>query len=195
MGSVREGRMNARVADWVESEAKKKFGESALIEVVDLEDYNLSGIRQPIHFMADSSLAPADLKKAEAKVKELDCFIFVTPEYNLNIPPALKKFIDLLPPPIWWWKSAAIISYSMGRFGGNIVPHSLRQTFCEIGLIPVTKPMSIPFVHEEIDENGALVGQGAESFQAEIEKTLDVFEFYATAIKEKRENGPVPKNM
>ena len=33
MGSVREGRMNARVADWVESEAKKKFGESALIEV------------------------------------------------------------------------------------------------------------------------------------------------------------------
>ena len=46
-----------------------------------------------------------------------------------------------------------------------------------------------------MDDDGNLVGPGAEHFQAEIDKTLDVFEFYASAIKQKKENGPVPKNM
>lgn len=59
-------------------------------------------------------------QEIESKIKGVDKFVFVFPEYNGSFPGILKYFIDLTPPPFLKGKKAGLIGVSSGR-AGNIV--------------------------------------------------------------------------
>jgi NAD(P)H-dependent FMN reductase len=59
----------------------------------------------------------------------------VTPEYNLDTPAAMKNTQDYFLEE-YYFKPSAIISYSLGFFGGINAAHQLRLVFAELRASP-----------------------------------------------------------
>jgi NAD(P)H-dependent FMN reductase len=129
LGSSREGRVSPAIGDWTLNLAKVNM--EADFELIDVIDYNLP-------FLGESKdLAPA--LKWNEKIKSLDGFIFITPEYNHSITGSLKNAIDHAYEN-WFNKAAGIISYGFG--GGARAAEHLRGILGAIAIADVqTHPM------------------------------------------------------
>jgi NAD(P)H-dependent FMN reductase len=124
IGSVREGRLGESIGAWVAERARVQQ-DAADVEwtVLDLKDFDL-----PI--MASESWAqdedgPAEVHRWRDAVAACDGFVFVTPEYNRNIPGAFKNAYDLLSKQ-WMDKTLAIVAY--GGLGGVRANEAWRVT-------------------------------------------------------------------
>src|SRR4051812_42699641 len=95
VGSTRPGRTTERMAKWIASEAKNLA--NAQVEVVDLADYPLPFLNEPIspRYNPDRKPGP-EVQKWISKIAEGDAYVYVTPEYNHSIPGVLKNAIDYL---------------------------------------------------------------------------------------------------
>lgn len=122
-GSTRDARVNLQVAQWIEEIAKNRTGVS--FELIDIKDYNLPSFNEsvPAIMNASGNYQHQEVKDWSDKIKEMDGFIFVTPEYNRGITSALKDAIDYLYPE-WINKAAGIVSY--GSSGGVSAATQLR---------------------------------------------------------------------
>ena len=109
-GSTRPGRVNEQVAKWVYAEAQKRS--DATFELVDIQDYNLPLLDEPVP-PSMGQYSKEHTKKWAAKIASFDAFVFVTPEYNHGISGALKKKLGIAPEstgpgemgvPDWAWK-------------------------------------------------------------------------------------------
>ena len=67
-------------------------------------------------------------------------------EYLFRIPPALSNFIDHFPYDCWTMKPGAIVTYSMGNFGGIVAGTQLRTMTHIIQLIAIPKGMYGHFI-------------------------------------------------
>src|SRR5690554_5793597 len=94
IGSTRPGRIGPAVAQWVNEIAKKR--NDAEYELVDLADFNLPLLDEPVPPSMSSSYAHEHTQAWSAKVASFDGFVFVTPEYNRATSGALKNAIDYL---------------------------------------------------------------------------------------------------
>jgi len=153
VGSVREGRMAARVTKLVESFYKEK-SDGHTLEIIDPEDLGLPVLKQPLHFYKDPTQAPDILHKINKKIQEADAFLLISAEYNRTIPPALSNTLNHFPPPSYEYKPSAVISYSMGPTGGIAASLALRPHLSELGCIPIKHMVTIPQVHKEVSEDG-----------------------------------------
>jgi len=113
IASVREGRQGEAVARWFVERATQhgKFD----VEVADLKEHNLPIFDEPHHprlkkYVHDST------KQWSALVDGSDAFVFVTPEYNYTMPPALVNALDTLYHE-WTYKPVGFVSYG-GVSGG-----------------------------------------------------------------------------
>ena len=128
MGSIREGRANTDVAEWVKKVAENYTTETEF-EIVDLKDFPL-----PLFDEAASPAYTSDLKASEqqkpwaAKMAELDGYIFVTPEYNHGMSSVLKNALDYVYHELTD-KAAGIVSY--GSAGGVRAGEQLRTVLSE----------------------------------------------------------------
>ena len=128
MGSIREGRANEAVSNWVKTVAES-YSFDAEYELVDLKDFPL-----PLFDEAASPAYTSDLKAGDqqktwaAKVAELDAFIFVTPEYNHGMSSVLKNALDYVYNELTD-KAAGIVSY--GSAGGVRAGEQLRTVLSE----------------------------------------------------------------
>lgn len=132
-GSVRDGRLNTQVAEYVKSMADTNT--EAEFEIVDIKDFNLPIFNEPL----PPAMANRDYKTPEAhawskKIDELDGFIFVISEYNRNISGALKNAIDYLSPE-WNNKAAGIVAY--GATLGVSAVVALRTTLSNANIATV----------------------------------------------------------
>lgn len=119
IGSTRENRVGAQVADWVATHARAH--DDIELEVIDLKEVNLPFFNAPTPplYAPDTS----DAGQAWAKrIDEGDGFIFVTPEYNRGIPAALKNAIDFLVAE-WKEKPAVVVSYGYIDGGQSASKH------------------------------------------------------------------------
>ena len=107
IGSTRQNRLGAQVADWVKKHADAH--EELNIEVVDLLEQDLPFFNSAVSPMYAPDTSEAGKAWAE-KIENGDGFIFVTAEYNRSIPASLKNAIDFLYAQ-WLTKPAAIVSY------------------------------------------------------------------------------------
>ena len=121
IASTRPGRVGDQVGRWVHAHASHSDAE---FELVDLLDYNLPNLGQPTE----------DAARWSATTAGLDCFIFVTPEYNHSIPGAFKNAIDYLRDD-WHNKAAGIASY--GSAGGARATEHLRNILGELKVADV----------------------------------------------------------
>lgn len=126
VGSTRPGRNAEAVAKWVYENASKR--NDAQFEIVDIKDYNLPLLDEPIP-ASMHQYQNEHTKAWAAKINSLDAFIFVSPEYNHAVTGALKNALDYVYSE-WNNKSAGFVSY--GSAGGVRAVEQLRLIMGEL---------------------------------------------------------------
>ncbi|MGB4577575.1 MAG: NAD(P)H-dependent oxidoreductase [Paludibacter sp.] len=107
---------------------KRKWGIAADYELVDIKDYNLPLLDEPLPASMGQYMSPHTKARAE-KIKLLDAFIFVTGEYNHSLPAALKNALNYLYAE-WNNKAAGFVRY--GSAGGSRAVELLRLIMDEL---------------------------------------------------------------
>ena len=137
IGSTRPGRNSEAVAKWVYEIAGKR--RDAEFELVDIKDYNLPLLDEPIPASMQQYML-AHTKTWAEKIKLLDSFIFVTPEYNHAPSGALKNAIDFIYEE-WNNKAAGFVSY--GSVGGVRAVEHLRLIMGELQVADVRAQVAL----------------------------------------------------
>jgi NAD(P)H-dependent FMN reductase len=155
IGSTRPGRVGLPVGQWFLELAKShcKFE----VALVDLKELCLPLLDEPNHpRLAD--YVHAHTKAWSEIVKASDAFVFVTPEYNYSVAPALLNAIDYLFHE-WAYKAAGFVSYG-GISGGMRSVHSLKQPLGALKVVGIPEAVTIPFI-SQLMENGVFKGSDA----------------------------------
>src|SRR5450631_2462739 len=163
IGSTRPGRKADSVAKWVHEIAKKRS--DAGFEIVDIKDYNLPLLDEPVPPSMGQYSQP-HTKTWSAKIAAFDAYVFVTPEYNHGTSGALKNAIDYLFKE-WNNKSAGFVGY--GGAGGVRAGEQLRQVVGEVMIADVRAQVALslftdfenfatfkPAPHQETNVNNML---------------------------------------
>lgn len=119
LGSTREGRVSPQVGAWVKSIADQRG--DADVEMVDIRDYKL-----PLLGESDDV---SGVMAWNAKLAELDAFVFIVSEYNRSMSGALKNAFDSAR-DAWNNKAAGIVSY--GSAGGARAAEHVRTVLSEL---------------------------------------------------------------
>jgi len=131
VGSTRPGRKAETVARWVQDLAAKR--EDALFELVDIAEYDLPLLDEPVPPSMGQYRNPHTKAWAE-EVARYDGYIFVTPEYNHGTSAALKNALDYLYAE-WNDKAAGFVGY--GSAGGVRAVEQLRLVAGELRMADV----------------------------------------------------------
>lgn len=132
-GSTRPGRLNLQVAEWVLERARQR-GDGEF-ELVDIADFDLPLLDEPMP-AAYRQYQQEHTKAWAAKIAEFDGYVFVTPEYNHSVAPALANAISFLNAE-WNDKAAGMVGYG-SAMGARAVEH-LRGILSELQVAHVQK--------------------------------------------------------
>lgn len=174
IGSVRDGRMGPKVANWFASEARKHDGFQ--VNVIDLVDY---------HFPTDMTRND-DVSRFALQIGEADAIVVVTQEYNHSFGGTLKVAIDALRDE-WKGKAVGFVSYG-GLSGGLRAVEALRVVFAELHATTIRETVAFPLAFQKFDENGLPIEGDAVSTAATV--LLDNLEWWGVALREMRERVP-----
>ena len=179
VGSVRRDRNGIKVARWMEKKLKDRGHEVTFVDPMELNlpllDRMFKEMESPVQNLKDLQMA----------IKNADGYLPVTPEYNHSPSPAMVNTLDYFLEE-YFFKPSAIVSYSVGGFGGNLAGNHLRQIFAELGAPAISSMLSISKVKSVFDENGKLLD---ESYEKRADRFLAEFEWYIEAFKNQREKG------
>ena len=179
LGSVRSDRNGEKVSKWVAKKIESRGHTTMIVDPMELELPVLDRMYK-------------EMKKPEPKFQKLhdiilsaDGYVPITPEYNHTISGALKNTLDYCLEE-YFFKPSAIVSYSVGSFGGINAAQHLRQIFAELGSPSIPSSLQISKVHETFDDVGTLLSP---EFDKRMERFLDEFDWYLEAFKTQREKG------
>lgn len=167
LGSTRDGRVSPQVGAWVKSIADER--EDAEVEIVDIKDYKL-----PLLGESD------DLRGVmawNAKLAELDGFVFIVSEYNRSMSGALKNAFDSAR-EAWNNKAAGIVSY--GSAGGARAAEHVRTVLGELQVADVRSHTLLSLFTDF--ENGS-VFKPAENRKVNVNAMLDQLIAWGGALK------------
>jgi len=179
VGSVRRDRQGIKVARWFEKKLKER---NHTIFFIDPLELNLPILDRMYKEMTDP---PQKLKELREMIKEADGYIPVTPEYNHSTSSALKNTLDYFLEE-YFFKPSAIVSYSVGGFGGIIAAQQLRIIFAELGAPSISSSFTISRVQNVFSDDGKLVEM---NYDKRANRFLEEFEWYVEAFKNQREKG------
>ncbi len=128
---------------------------------------------------------PENLQKLYKIISEADGYIPVTPEYNHSISAAMKNTLDYFLDE-YFFKPSAIVSYSVGPFGGVLAGNHLRQVMAEMGSPAIPSQLPISRVQDVFGDNGQLKDS---NYERRAARFLDEFEWYVKAFSEQRKKG------
>ena len=179
VGSVRQNRQGIKVARWMEEKLKER---GHTIYFIDPLELNLPLLDKMYKEIIDP---PENLKILRNQIVEADGYMPVTPEYNHSTSAALKNTLDYFLEE-YYFKPSAIVSYSVGGFGGvNAVQH-LRGIFAELGAPSISSSFSISKVQNVFDDAGKLREQ---LYDKRVIRFIEEFEWYIEAFKNQRAKG------
>jgi NAD(P)H-dependent FMN reductase len=192
VGSTREGRHSEAVLRWLKPvvEAHGRFE----VEVLDLRDWSLPFFQEVVAKMGDlrnPTYSDPLVQKWNAKIKEADAYLVVSPEYNHSVPAVLKNAIDsVFFSYAFRHKPVAFVGYSIGLTGGARAIDHLNQIMLETEAIPVRTPTLIPFVATAFNADGK---PSAAPVEISIKVELDDLAWLGDTLKRGRaENHPPP---
>lgn len=142
LGSIREGRINDRVAFWT---------------IRQLEHH---GFATRVIDPADPALLPvqtgntAAVERLRKRMANLDGFVIVTPEYNHAEPGWLKTLIDSVVGE-WWARPVGLVGYG-GISGGLRALEALRIILAELHTVTLRDTVSFASPWRRFDEMGHL---------------------------------------
>src|SRR5215213_3807057 len=179
VGSVRRDRQGIKVARWLEEKLKNRHH---IVFFIDPLELNLPLLDRMYKEMENPSEKLKDLRN---KIKDAEGYLPVTPEYNHSTSAAMKNTLDYFLEE-YYFKPSAIVSYSVGGFGGvNAVQH-LRLIFAELGAPSISSSFSISKVQDVFDDDGKLRDQ---LYEKRVIRFIEEFEWYIEAFKNQRVKG------
>jgi len=178
IGSTRPGRNAEQVAKWVLENARKRG--DAHYELVDLKDYNLPLLDEPVPPSMGKYSKPHTKAWAE-KVASLDAYVFVAPEYNHGMTGALKNAIDFVYAE-WNNKAASFVSF--GSAGGSRAVEQLRGVMGEVQVADVRQQVLFNLYTDF--ENFSVLKPNA-MHEAALTTQLDQLVAWGGAMKKLRE--------
>ena len=174
--STRPGRVGPAVARWFHEFARQHGAFDA--ELVDLADFKLPLYDEPVHPRMQQ-YEHEHTKRWSASVNSADAYIFVTPEYNYSVPPALVNAIDFLYNE-WTYKPCGFLSYG-GVSGGLRAAQSAKPLVTTVKMMPMAEGIAVPMVAKHIRDNGEFASN--ELIDASATTLLDELLRWATALK------------
>lgn len=142
LGSIRDGRMNDRVASWV---AAQLAAHGFAPEILDPADPELLPVQ-----IGD----PQAIDRLRQRMEGADGFVIVTPEYNHAEPGHLKTLIDLVTAE-WWARPVGLIGYG-GISGGLRAIEALRVILAELHTVTIRDTLSFASPWRRFDEDGRI---------------------------------------
>ena len=179
IGSTRPGRKADAVAKWVYEIAQRRS--DAEFEVVDIKDYNLPLLDEPVSPMM-GQYTHQHTKDWSAKIASFDAFIFVTPEYNHATSGVLKNAIDFLYHE-WVNKAAGFVGY--GAAAGVRAVENLRLVMGELQVADVRAQVGLSLF---TDFESFSVFKPAPQQEKSVNAMLDQVIAWGGALKPLREN-------
>jgi NAD(P)H-dependent FMN reductase len=174
-GSLRAASYNQKLAAIA---ARGARGAGAQVTLIRLRDFPLPIFDQDLE---DDKGMPENAAKLKALFAEHDALLIASPEYNSGITAALKNAIDWVsratspdepPLSVLAGKTAAILACSPGGLGGSRGLAQLRTFLENIRVTVLPEQVSIPKVHEVMDENGELTDPALQNQVIELGATL-----------------------
>ncbi|MEM0161174.1 MAG: NAD(P)H-dependent oxidoreductase [Thermoplasmata archaeon] len=149
-GSIRKDSYNKALL----INAKKVMPLDSELEIFDLKDI-------PIFNQDLEHDLPPVVKTLKMAVKNADGLLISTPEYNYSFSGVLKNAIDWITRPSEdnsiSGKIVAIMSVSVGRFGGIRAQYHLRQVLTGLNTYTLTYPeIFVTFAEKKFDAQGNL---------------------------------------
>jgi NAD(P)H-dependent FMN reductase len=175
-GSTRPGRNNLAVAQWVYDVAMAQKRPDAEFEFVDIIDYNLPLLDEPMPPSKGQYTHP-HTKAWSEKIKSFDAYVFVTPEYNHGPSAALKNAVDYLHGE-WADKAAGFVSY--GAIGGARAAEHLRLVLASLDVATVRAQVMLSLF---ADFEAFLTLKPAPHREAEVRAMLDQLVRWGGALK------------
>ncbi|KAL3773802.1 hypothetical protein ACHAWO_006601 [Cyclotella atomus] len=209
MGSARnisppwggDSRLGDRVLNWVKntvSTRKETLGSETITHdfyVVDpLEVFAPNGalsgftggeLGAPVFFMKPEDL-PQATKDLGDKIKEADCYLIVSPEYNHTIPPALSSVMGHFGGSNYKCKPSGIVTYSPSPFAGMRAAMAIQIMCHELGCLPVSKLCGIPNVSDVLELDGSPKDPENRMLK-QLPELLTQLEWMAVAMSNQRE--------
>src|SRR4051812_34597225 len=151
VASTRPGRVGLPIGQWF----PKRAAEHGIftVDLADLAEINLPFFDEPLHPRL-RQYSHKHTKDWSARVDAADAFVFVTPEYNHGFSAPLKNAIDFLHQE-WERKPVGFVSYG-GVAAGTRAMQMLKPVVAALHMTPLVEAVNIPFVHQFVDDDGAL---------------------------------------
>lgn len=181
LGSVRRDRLGIRPARYVVARCRARGHDVTLVDPADPP----LPLLDRMYKEHPKGEAPPALERLAALYRSVDGFLIVSGEYNNGIPPALKNLLDHFLEE-YFWRPSGIVCYSPSGFGGVRAAMQLRMTLAELGMPSVPSLLAMPRAHTLFDEDGTLLKP---DFAKRTDRFLDEFEWYAEALRARREGG------
>jgi len=142
---------------------------------VTLDVFELDGI--PAFNQDEERKPPQKVVDLKVRIRAADAILFATPEYNYSIPGVLKNAIDWASRPYgdsaWDGKPVAIMSASMGLFGGMRAQYHLRQCFVFLNMDAVLQPeVAIGNAPQKFDAQGDLTDSASRQLILQLLQNL-----------------------
>jgi NAD(P)H-dependent FMN reductase len=183
LGSIREGRVGDKLANWVMEQAQKRNPDFKY-ELLDLKDYPMKLFQEEKHpAMLNGQSSDENANKWIKKVKEADGFLLITPEYNRGTSSALKNAIDY-PYNEWHKKPMTFVGYG-GVAGGSRAIEQLRLNAIELQSVVIREGLLVSFIHSKIKDGKIELD---EYYVKQLSVTLDQLEWYTQVLKKARES-------
>lgn len=168
IGSLRKESWNRKLAVALIKLAPRSL-QMEIVEIAKLPLYNQD--------LDDKGVPPAEWTTFREHMKQVEGFLFVTPEYNRSIPAPLKNAIDVGSRPygnsIWGGRPGAVISSSPGAIGAFGANQHLRQTFVFLDIFCMQQPEAyLSSIHTIFDENGNIIKDDTRDF---LRKYMEAF--------------------
>ena len=180
-GSVREGRLGIKAAKFIVKKLEGKNIESTLIDPLE---FPLPLLKNKFDYLKENEKTK-EMKKLHEIFEKADGFVIVTGEYNHSVPPALKNIVDYFGRE-YAFKPSAIVSYSMGPFGGVRAMMHWRDILSELRMPSIPTTFPIPEVQNAFDDDG---NPKDEKYNERVKKFIDEFDWYIKTFKAGREKG------
>lgn len=179
--STRPGRVGPSVARWFHDFASQHGGFET--ELVDLADLDLPVYDEPLHPRLQE-YEHEHTKRWSASVAAADAYVFVTPEYNYNPPPALVNALNFIYKE-WNYKPCGFVSYG-GVSGGLRAVQAAKLLVTTLKMMPMVEGVAVPMVASLMNEQGHFSAN--ELIDDSAQTVLDELLRWAGALKPMRES-------